>query len=204
MKKIFGILFFAFCVMNVSAQSSTETSSLGKNIIGFSPIQITAINPVDEQEADICINVSYERIAANEVFGFKLPVTFSLKNQYYYFMPMLKIYPFKQGVVKYAIGPQFYFATGDIKHKFSYYDYGYNPDTTITKSRTQLGFMITHCLNFTIMQNLYMGVEASLGINYYDSNAEDPVIDPYYHNSTTTDSQFYPAFHFNFSMGYRF
>ncbi|MBP6334802.1 MAG: hypothetical protein KA444_04955 [Bacteroidia bacterium] len=206
MKAILSILVSGLTMLTASAQKPAETSGYGKNIISFSPIQITAINPInDERDADVCVNFSYERISENEAFGFKLPVSFSLKDPYYYIMPVLKIYPFKQGVVKYAIGPQFYFGFGEIERRFSSYNYPYTPDTTINVNKTQVGFMINHSLNFSIMQNFYMGIEASLGINYYDSNKdEDYQLDSYYYPDNYNDSQFYPAFHMGFAMGYRF
>lgn len=205
MKSLICFLLSAFTFISVSAQQATTTSGLGKNIVAFSPIQITAISHVDDdRNADVCLNFSYERISDNEYFGFKIPVAFSLEDPYYYIMPVLKIYPFRQGVVKYAIGPQFYFATGELERTYSSYDYPYM-DTTISKKKTQVGFMINHSVNFSMMQNFYMGFELSLGINYYDSNADDEeYIDPYYYYEDYGDSQFYPAFHMNFAMGYRF
>ncbi len=206
MKTLACILLSSFSLLFVSAQSTNTASALGRNIIGLSPIQFMVMDHLDsEPGSDVGVNVSYERISANEYFGFKLPVSFSLRNPYYYFMPALKIYPFKQGPVKFAFGPQFYFGTGEIDYDLIRYNYNVNQDTVITKDRTQIGFLINTSVNFTILQNFYLGIEAGLGINYFDDNADDSDLyldDSYFYNRNK--SEFYPALQLNFAMGYRF
>ncbi len=211
MKIFLSILSVTFFLTTVSAQNATikssgSSSSLGRNIIAISPVQLMAMKHIDSQDnSDVGISVSYERISANEYFGFKLPVSFSLKSPYYYFMPTLKIYPFKQGPVKFAFGPQFYVATGQFEYSYTSYDYPITQEITQKYDRTQVGFLINTSVNFTVLKNLYIGLETGLGINYYDSNADNPKInyDNYYFKNGN-DGNFYPAVHGNFSMGYRF
>lgn len=153
---------------------------------------------------DVAVNFSYERISSNEYFGFKLPVSFSLKNPYYYFMPTLKIYPFKQGPVKFAVGPQFYFGTGEVEYEIVQYDYP-GTKTTIIKDKKQIGFLINTSVNFSILQNFYLGIDAGVGVNYFDDNVDDKDLDNenyYYYDRQR--SEFYPALQLNFGMGYRF
>lgn len=191
---------------NNKTSGSASTSSFGRNIIAISPVQLMAMKHLDSQDnTDAGIYISYERISANEYFGFKLPVSFSLKSPYYYFMPALKIYPFKQGPVKFAFGPQFYVATGEFEYNYTSYDYPVTQNITQKFDRTQVGFLINTSVNFTVLQNLYIGLEAGLGINYYDSNADNSKIyyENYYYNRGN-NGNFYPALHGNFSMGYRF
>ncbi len=201
--KTFLYILLSFCfITNVSAQNST----LGRNIISVSPIQSMSMNHLDaDYGSDVGVNLSYERISSNEYFGFKLPVSFSLKQPYYYFMPALKIYPFKQGPVKFAFGPQFYLATGDYDYKLNYSYEPYYHDTIRRLSRTQVGFLINTSVNFTILENFFLGLDAGIGINYFDSNSDNPLLDEnndYYYNRSQGD--FYPAIQLNFSMGYRF
>ena len=152
------------------ASESGSSSTFGRNIISISPMQLLVIKHLDSQDnTDVGVNFAYERISKNEYFGFKLPVTFSLKSPYYYFMPALKIYPFGQGPVKFSFGPQFYVGTGQYDYDYNSYDYPYTTDIHIRKDRTQVGFLINTSINFTIMQSFYLGLEAGLGINYYES-----------------------------------
>lgn len=206
MKKALSSIILVFSILSMSAQSDASSATFGRNIVTISPIQVMVMNQLDANtQSDAGINISYERISSNEYFGFKLPVSFSLKNPYYYFMPALKIYPFGQGPVKFAFGPQFYIGTGEYEYNYYSYNYPYDNEAHFRKERTQVGFLINTSVNFSILQNLYMGLEAGLGINYFDSNADDPdfYLDNSYYNKRN-NSQFYPAVQLNFSMGYRF
>ncbi len=202
MKNLLSIALLVFATQAIQAQSAKKETTFGKNIISISPIQIMALS-LTQDDADPAVNISYERITSNEYFGIKLPVTFYLNSAYYCFMPALKIYPFGQGPVKYSFGPQFYLAKGDFKYTDLWYDYPDYTSSSVTLDRTQVGFLINNTINFTVMQNFYMGLEAALGINYYDSNADDTYLqNRYFFNREK--SEFYPAFHLGFSMGYRF
>lgn len=116
-------------------------------------------------------------------------------------MPSIKLYPKKQGMVKYAVGPQFLIATGTIKYRENY-NSSYYPsygDTTFTEKSTQLGFMINNSLNITVAKQFYVGMELGIGIQYYDSrqNNNDGSNDTY-------DNPYEANVQFNFNMGYRF
>lgn len=206
MKTIRIALLCFLSLISFSSTRAQSTSSFGRNIIAVSPIQVMAFNHFDSNNgADVGMNISYERISSNEYFGFKLPISFSLKNPYYYFMPALKIYPFKQGVAKFSFGPQFYFAAGQVEYELNSYNYPNQPYKTLMKDRTQIGFLINTSANFTILENFYLGLEAGLGLNYYDDNAGDTDLydeNDYYYSRK--QSEFYPALQLNFSMGYRF
>jgi hypothetical protein len=75
----------------------------------------------------------------------------------------------------------------------------------ITVNHRQFGFMINNSVNFTVAKALYIGLDASLGIIYYDNLPKDI----YYYNSGLTpfsnnNSNISPSFQLNFNMGYRF
>ena len=187
-------------------KSKTVHTDFGKNILSFSPLQVVAADI--EESPDVALTASYERILDNELIGIKLPVSFSLNNNYIYFMPTLKLYPARQGVAKYAVGPQFLIGFGD----GSYQERVYNPSTGITSAKTtevsrkQFGFLINNSVNFSIAKSLYIGLDAGLGIIYYDNLPDDTY--NYYGSSGLTpfddNSNINPAFQIGFSMGFRF
>jgi hypothetical protein len=205
MKKIILMMFGACYALDIMAQNTTAPE-YGKNIITFSPIQLVESDLLNDNRSDVCLNIAYEHIFWSGHLGIKLPVIFSLKNPFFYVMPTLKLYPTKQGVVRYAVGPQFFFGTGTVKYHqyYNYYGNGYYQNVTISETRTQFGFMINNSVNFTIIKNIYLGMDLGLGINYYDSMKDNN--NDYYYNSyyPNNDNPFNPIVQFNFSMGYRF
>ncbi|MBK7762695.1 MAG: hypothetical protein IPI46_04895 [Bacteroidetes bacterium] len=191
--------------ITTSAKKERGNPNLGKNIFAFSPIQIL-LTHVDQTSPDLAINASYERIFDNQLFSFRLPVCVSLLNNYYYFLPTLKIYPFKQGMVKYAVGPQLLYAFGTLDDERTIYNpnVGYILDST-SYDRKQFGFLINNSLNITMAKSLYFGIDASLGIIYYD-NLPNNYYQNYYNVSPLSggNSGISPAFQFHFNAGYRF
>jgi len=204
-----SIILFTFSVsaqrQRTKSESTSKKTDYGKNILSFSPIQII-LSDNEQSEPDVAINFAYERIFNNDIISFKLPVSFSLEQSHFYIMPTLKLYPTGQGLAKYSVGPQFLFATGDA----NYNTYTQNQSgSTIVKinsiTRKQFGFLIDNCINFTVAKALYVGLNAGLGIIYYDNLPKDN----YYYNSGITpfgnnNSNISPAFQLNFNMGYRF
>ncbi|HKR07345.1 MAG TPA: hypothetical protein VJY62_22115 [Bacteroidia bacterium] len=204
MKKIILMMLGACYALDIMAQNTT-TPEYGKNIVTVSPIQLVESDLLNNHGSDVCLNIGYERIFGNGHFGVKLPVSFSLKNPFFYIMPTLKLYPTKQGVVRYAVGPQFFFGTGTIKYNYhSYNGNGYYQNMVISETRTQFGFMINNSVNFTIIQSIYLGMDMGIGINYYDSMEDNDNENYYYGYYPNNDSPFNPIVQFNFSMGYRF
>jgi len=184
-----------------------ESPTYGKNIISFSPVQIV-LTDVEQSSPDITVAFAYERIFNNNLVAFRLPVSLSMKNNFFYVMPTLKLYPRKQGIVKYAVGPQLLFGSGD----GTYQDYYQDPVSGMTKTknitihRRQVGFLINNSVNFTIAKAFYVGLDASLGLIYYDNLPKNSY--NYFSSNqilyTTQNSRISPAFQLNFSMGYRF
>lgn len=180
------------------------TTKYGKNILSFSPMQLIAIGD-DNDAPDLCVGLAYERILDNDLISFRLPLSFSLKEAYYYFMPTIKLYPTRQGQVRYAIGPQFLIGYGKDHYTQSTYD----PVTFTTTEkrlsidRRQFGFMLNNSANFTLMKSLYASVDAGLGIIYYD-NEPSSTITSIGLTPMNDNSDIQPVFQLNFSMGYRF
>ena len=186
---------------NASGSKSSNTS-FGKNILSFSPVQLIVTN-ANQDVPDVGVSLAYERIFNNKMMSFKLPVSFSLNNHYTYIMPMLKLYPAKQGVVKYAVGPQLLIGMGDgTYHSYSQDSNGVSHFQTNTIKRHQLGFLVNNSINFTLAKAFYIGLDASLGIIYVDNMPRDT----FYYTGVmpTTNNAISPAFQMNFCMGYRF
>jgi len=184
---------------------SYDESGLGKNILSFSPLQVFVTNS-DQSQPEAAIHLAFERIFENELLSVKLPVSVSLGNPFVYITPTVKLYPKRQGTVKYAIGPQFLLGFG----KGTYHQYIYDQTTqmttnkTITMDRKQLGFMVNNSLNVTLAKAFYVGLDAGLGILYYDNLPNDQYYNTMYNPILNTNTNLQPTFQFAFAMGYRF
>lgn len=186
-------------------KASIRNIDLGHNIISFAPIQMI-LSDVNQDSPDLAVGFSYERITDNGMIGIKLPFSFSLMDKgYYYFMPTIKLYPFKQGNVRFSIGPQFLIGYGQVT-----YDKWVNDPLTssfsivkTTDYRTQFGFLINNAVNFTFSKNLYVGVDGALGLKYFD-NLTEAQQNNYYNNLYSNKGQVSPSFQLNFNMGIRF
>ncbi len=177
-------------------------STLGKNIISFTPLQLVA-NDLFNEEPDVTIGLSYERIFNNEMISFRMPISISIEKNAYYIMPTIKLYPKKQGLVKYAVGPQFLFGSGEATYPTYITGSGgivYEKLESVTRS--QLGFLINNSVNFTFSKALYMALDFSLGLKYYDSmpNQYNGGFSSYSGGSSSVSQ----TFQLNFNMGYRF
>lgn len=210
MKKILLILLLSFGLFQVQAQGykrmdknseKKQKEIFGKDILAFYPFQVILTN-ANQTQPDLTVGVSYERIFNNEHLSFKLPVFASIQEQYFYIMPTLKIYPFGQGLVRFAVGPQLLFGYGNGSYNITKYDQvnGYYTQE-VSGTKKQFGFMINPSLNVTMSKHFYLTVESSLGIIYYDSMPYD---NSTYYNASNTNNPVSPAFQLNFGLGYRF
>lgn len=211
MKKIIIVALLGIIGMNLSAQgyqvkkkekeASIGNSKLGKNILGFYPMQFIVSN-LNQDEPDLTVGLSYERIMDNDFMSFKLPVHMSLNENFFYVLPTLKLYPTKQGVVRFAVGPQLLMAFGDGQYQVSQYDPNNGYYTrTVKGTRKQFGFLVNPSLNITMAEHFYLDVESSLGIIYYDNM---PQANSNFFFGTDNTSSVSPAFQFGFAFGYRF
>ncbi|HQW46004.1 MAG: hypothetical protein IPF62_10010 [Bacteroidetes bacterium] len=186
---------------NERTKAKVKSAGLGKNIIAFSPAQFSVNNVMGDGNGYVSVGFSYERIFDNELISLKLPVNFTIEHTGVILMPTIKLYPKKQGVVKYAVGPQFLIAMIDEP----YYNYFSSYSSSINYTRKQFGFALNNSLNFTISKHLYLGIDASLGILYYDSfndmNKNYNGGNNYYNDSPMNLNQ---TFNLGFNMGFRF
>lgn len=176
----------------VSAQKKTtlKKQKVYKHTLAFHPLHVNA-------DDFIGIGFSYER-AVNANFGIKIPMMVSLNQPYVNLGVSAKFYPRKNSndAVSYAIAPTLYAGKGQDRNEV----YSFDPVTgqsvlTIDKTpRTQIGFLLNHSLNVNVAEQVYLGLDGGIGINYYDNKA--------YRNNVNTNLSFAAQFHM--AVGYRF
>lgn len=197
-----------FIISERSKSNGKETRPLSvsnykRNIVTISPFKAVDSGPG--------LGFSYERIiGANEYIGLILPVSFIFKEYYnysssynndqqyftnVYLTPGVKIYPFGQRKVTYAVGPNV--MLGFNKTLNGYYDYNMNQSYYNRVNSFRLGLLINNYLNFQITPLINFGVSAGLGMRYID-RVKPSQISYYYGNSKELIGDF------SFNFGLRF
>lgn len=159
-------------------KSSNE--KYGKNILAFSPLNAISNNNVG-------VGISYERLV-NDYVGIRIPVMAGLNQPYVNIGIEAKLYPTKNNnrPVKYAIAPALTFGTGQVWDGY-YYTNQNGLSNRYYTNRAHFGFLLNQTINFTIMENFYLGIDGGLGINYYDNeNNYNYNNNSYYNNNTMT------------------
>lgn len=191
---------FSLSVIAQTSDKEKKKDSYGKNIISFTPIQMMVAN--EDESPDPTIGISYERILDNEIISVRVPFYASLQKPYYYILPTIKLYPGRQGVAKYAVGPQFLIGFGEDSYtKYMSTGSGYYYQT-VTYQRKQFGFLINNSLNITVAKNFYLGLDGGFGVIYSDNTPN------YSYNgiglSPLGDSDIRMALQLNCNFGVRF
>lgn len=180
----------------------------GTNILSVSPFSVLDIG--------IGFGLSYEKIIGPEQnVGIILPVhlLFDVENNYdygyayanneynnayFYFTPGLKIYPFGQRKVTYAVGPNLMFGAGGGK------EWRYNNSTSATEqfdvTKIRVGMLVNNYLNVNFTKGFNMSVQAGLGVRYIDRETASS----YGMNEQTTNRGMNVTGQFTLSLGYRF
>jgi len=182
-----------------------QEEDMGKNKIDISPFKALDSGPG--------FGISYERILdKNGYFGLLLPFTMTVDNSYYspvgsetgnsdqmyYFAPTLKVYPFGQKRVSYAVGPTLYAGVG--RHWYQFTDY--NPTTQVYTSRDEererfrMGMIVNNFVNFQITKHFQIGLNAGVGPRYIDRDKFDSKV--YRTRGMEITGEF------NFNLGFRF
>lgn len=189
-----------------SMVSRVNNIEYGKNILTISPFKALDSGPG--------FGFSYERLVGNgQHIGIILPVSFIFHdyNIYdplvgsnakyltnFYISPGVKIYPFGQRKVTYAVGPNI--VTGFVKDTYSnYLSYpnGGGYYNTVESSRFRLGLVVNNYLNFQITSRINLGINGGLGMRYLDRQNSSSSF--FYSNN---DISVIGEFAFNF--GFRF
>jgi len=173
----------------------------GKNIFTLSPFKAIDSGPG--------LGVSYERLVGeNQYLGIILPLSLIFKESYnynssggsennyltnFYISPGVKIYPFGQRKVTYAVGPNL--MLGFLKDRNSIYmSSGYVQYQDVDRFR--LGVIINNYLNFQITPLINVGISGGLGMRYLDRSTPSSA-NSYSDNFTVTGE-------FAFNFGFRF
>ncbi|ACT96294.1 hypothetical protein [Dyadobacter fermentans] len=171
------------------------------------------ISPFKALDSGPGFGLSYERILdKNGNFGLLLPLTMTLPDSYYftvgsdrnqsdqmyYFSPTLKVYPFGQRRVTYAIGPSLFAGVGKRFNNYTDFD----PSTGVYTSRDEerdrfrMGMLVNNFVNFQITQHFQIGLNAGLGARYIDQEK--------FRSSTFRTTGMEITGEFNFNLGFRF
>lgn len=152
-----------------------ETKSYGDNIIRIMPFRI--------MDGDgLGLSVDYEHIlGAKKNVGLVLPITFSFShgsfansngrsNVFTYFSPGIKIYPFGQRKLTYAVGPTLMFGYGDK----TYYDHSFGfPGGPYTSKSFRFGVIANNYLNIQLSSKFNFGLEWGIGVRYFNQELGD-------------------------------
>ncbi len=197
-KNLIVILSLMLLTMNAFSQNDQKNTS---NILRFAPI--TAM------DVGVGLGLSYERLLGDDqMVGIIIPFSLILQNKYwdnrassanynsyFYFTPGIKIYPFGQRRVTYAVGPSMLVAFGGGKEEL----YG-NGTALYDKKVFRLGVLINNYVNFQITKSFNLGMEAGLGIRYIDKETFSPA----YNNNYVYNNGFDITGQFSMTLGYKF
>lgn len=192
-------------------KSDRPKVNYGTNILRVAPITVMDIG--------VGFGLSYEKIfGAEQMIGLVLPVSVMLENDnnyyfssnnsnnfssYFYFTPGIKVYPFGQRKVTYAVGPTLMFGYGGGKQ----WRYGYDPGSMISYEervdikKVRIGMMVSNYVNFNITKSFSLGLEAGVGVRYIDRekvSGSPRFNDATYSNGINATGQF------SMTLGYRF
>lgn len=178
-----------------------EASEYGVNIIRLLPLRSIG-------DGGIGIGMDYERIfGIDRNVGLVLPLSITFMDNYYgngtnatnynqtdaffTFSPGIKIYPFGQRKVTYAVGPNLLIGYGVAPE-----GYAIQPNNNPT-NRFRLGLIANNYLNVQLTPQFNFGVELGFGVRYLDIPVGDRI-----NNGSSTGIQ--GAGNFGLSFGYRF
>ncbi len=142
---------------------------------------IVRIAPLTAMDIGYGFGLGYERLfGKNKNIGLILPFSLLLENRsggpdgrqnntYFYFTPGVKIYPFGQRRITYAVGPSLMFGYGENPDRYGYfYQNGTTGQDDILLRKFRMGFMVNNYISFQITKALNIGFEGGIGMRYLD------------------------------------
>lgn len=175
-----------------------EAKQYGDNILRLIPLR-----SIDGE--GVGVGIDYEHIfGAEKNVGLVLPLTINFAEYYdymspsqhtatyFYFTPGIKIYPFGQRKVTYAVGPSIMIGLGNVGGYNNYR--GYNVSSF---QRFRMGVFANNYLNVQLTPQFNFGVELGLGVRYVDVGTKNGATPDY-------DNGVQPMQNFALSFGYRF
>jgi hypothetical protein len=197
-------------LLNDPGGSGRKRADVPTNAMGFGRSQIN-FSPFKALDSGPGFGISYEILVdESQYFGVILPFTMTFPDSYnyfdsrgnrsemYYFSPGLKIYPFGQRKVTYAVGPHVFTGLGKDYTNSSTYDpnTGVYTTTPVTTTNFRLGVMVNNYINFQITPRFQICLNGGLGSRYVDRKKTS--------FSTVNDGGINITGEFNFSFGFRF
>lgn len=210
--------------------TSVTVSSVVAQINGNLPAQNSAIhygsnilrlNPITAMDIGVGFGLSYEKILGSEQkVGLIFPVSMIIQNKenfdylagsynnaryntYVYFTPGVKIYPFGQRKVTYAVGPNLMFAYGGgNEYQYRTDAYGGAYLDNVKSTRVRLGLLANNYVNFQITRSFNIGLEGGLGLRYYDKQTFSG--SAFYAGNGDISNGFDISGQFSVSLGLRF
>lgn len=181
-----------------------ESEDFGQNMINISPFKALDSGPG--------FGISYERLLDKKgLFGLILPVTMAIPDNatyifdlndngsvMYYASPGLKIYPFGQRKVTYAVGPNVFLGYGNRWDNFNSYDprTGLYVNEERCTNTFRMGLLVNNYINFQITPRFQISMNAGLGPRYIDQQKSAGLV--------TNNRGIQITGEFNFSLGMRF
>jgi hypothetical protein len=178
--------------------------AFGRSMLNFSPFKALDSGPG--------IGASYEILVdKRQLIGVILPVSIIFPDSYgigygsrsggkslVYLSPGVKIYPFGQRRVTYAVGPNLFTGFGQIRSYETTYDPVTNNYTSgeRTMNNFRLGVLVNNYINFQITQHFQITLNGGLGSRYV--NRKD------FGGSTINRENIRVTGEFNFNLGFRF
>lgn len=181
---------------------------------------ILRLAPITAMDVGVGFAVSYERLfGADQRFGVILPVSLLLENKnspninttystsryntYVYFTPGVKLYPFGQRKVTYAIGTNLMIGYGGGSEWQPRTDpYGVIYLDAIRTTRWRLGVLLNNYVNFQFSKKFNLGIDGGLGIRYLDKVSYSG--SQYYAGNGAVNNGFDITGQFSLTLGYRF
>lgn len=183
-KTVLALLIISGMATAVQARQdeTKETENAAPAVNRGGGANIARIAPLTAMDIGFGFGLSYERLfGKNKNIGLVLPFSLLLEknsrsvdggrqnNTYFYFTPGVKIYPFGQRKITYAVGPSLMFGYGENPERYGYfYQNGTTGEDNILLRKFRMGFMVNNYISFQITKTLNIGFEGGIGMRYLD------------------------------------
>ena len=215
-----AVVLICIVVLPAFSQDRKEVAPLEKSVYDANILRIAPLTALD---LGLGFGVSYERLlGSSQMFGLILPVSMILENKntfdlpgnntvnmnspyntYVYFTPGLKIYPFGQRKVTYAVGPSLMLGYGGGNEWQSRTDlYGTEYLDAIKVTKWRLGILVNNYVNFQFSKHFNLGLDGGLGLRYLDKVSYTG--SQYYAGNGDFNNGIDITGQFSLSLGYRF
>jgi hypothetical protein len=213
---IAGLIMLA-AVLPAAAQNRVDIPSAKAQGYGANILRIA---PITAMDVGLGFGLGYEYIfGEKQMIGLVLPVSLLFENKntvdistpynnpkyntYVYFTPGIKIYPFGQRKVTYAVGPNLMLGYGGGSEWQPRIDlYGAEYLDAVRTMHWRVGLLVNNYVNFQFTRHFNLGIEGGLGMRYLDKVSYSG--SPYYAGNGTVNNGVDITGQFSLTLGYRF